>query len=81
MTGRPTFGATARAQPVTRSAPLSGPLNSQPLCVLMSNMWMVIESTSQRYIRMRPCQETEDRETEARKQRERQMEEEVDRKI
>lgn len=54
VTGRPTFGATARAQPVTRSAPLSGPLNSQPLCVLMSNMWMVVESTSQRYIRMRP---------------------------
>lgn len=54
VTRRPTFGATGRAQPVTRSAALAGHLNSQPLRVLISKMWMVIESTSQRYIRMRP---------------------------
>lgn len=50
---RPTFGATSRAQPVTTSAVLAGHLNSQPLCVLISRMWMVTESTSQRYIRMK----------------------------
>ena len=35
------LGATGRAQPVTTSVVLAGHLNSQPLCVLISRMWMV----------------------------------------